>query len=96
VAAGSHSGGDRRDEDERCPHVAGEHLVERGDVELRGRTEDGDPGVVDENVDLAGVAGQPLDVRGVSEVGRNEAGFAAGVVDLLNRLGATGAVAAVN
>ena len=96
MAPGSHARSDRRDEEERRPDVAGEHLVERGDVELRGRAEERDPGVVDQDVDVADVARQALHVGGVAEVGGDEAGLAAGGGDLLDRLGAARGVAAVD
>jgi hypothetical protein len=56
VTARSHSWSERRDEEERRPDVAGEHFVERGDVELCGRSEERDPGVVDQDVDVADLA----------------------------------------
>jgi hypothetical protein len=37
---------------ERRANVAGEHLVERRDVKLRGRAEARDPGIVDQDVDV--------------------------------------------
>jgi hypothetical protein len=77
-------------------NIAGEHLVERGDVELCGRAEQRDPGVVDQDVDVTNVAYQVLHVGGVAEVGSDEAGLAAGGRDLLDRLGAAYGVAAVN
>ena len=75
----------------RCRDV----LVERGDVELGGRAEERDPGVVDQNVDVADVSCQALNIGRVTEVGSDEAGLAAGVGDLLHGLGYAGGVAAV-
>jgi hypothetical protein len=91
-----HSGSERRYEEERRPDVAGEHLVERGELELCGRAEKRDPGVVDQDVDVAGLARQPLHVGRVGEVGSDEARLPAGSSDLLDRLGTTRGVAAVN
>ena len=96
VAAGGHAGSERRDEEERRADVAGEHRVERGDVELRGRAEERDPGVVDQDVDVADVARQALHVGGVAQVGGDEAGLAAGGGDLLDRLARRAGVAAVD
>ena len=82
--------------EERCPDVAGEHPVERGDLELRGRAEERDPGVVDQDVHLADVVGQARHVGRVAEAGSDEAGLAASGSDLFDRLGATGGIATVN
>jgi hypothetical protein len=88
VAPRSHPGSKRRYKEEQRPKVAREHLVERRDVELCGRSEERDPGVVDQDVDLADVACQALHVGDVAEVGSEEAGFAARGGDFLDRLGA--------
>ena len=58
--------------------------------------EERDPGVVDQDVDVADLACQALHVGGVAEVGSDEAGLAAGGSDFLDRLGAARGVAAVN
>ena len=62
----------------------------------RGRAEERDPRVVDQDVDIADVACQALHVGGIAEVGGDEARLAAGGSDLLDRLGAARGVAAVN
>ena len=53
MAPGRHPGSDRRHKEERRPDVAGEHLVERRDVELSRWPEECNPGVVDPEVDPA-------------------------------------------
>jgi hypothetical protein len=58
--------------------------------------EERDPGVVDEDVNVADVAGQALNVGGIAQVGRDEARLAAGGGDLLDGLGAARGVAAVD
>ena len=90
------SGSERRHEEERRADVTGEHLVELSRVERRCRGPACDPGVVDQDVDLADFACQALHLRWVGEIGGDEAGLAAGVGDLVDRLRATGGVAAVN
>jgi hypothetical protein len=52
----------RGDEEERRPNVACEHLVEGGDVELCRRSEERDPGVVDQDVDVADLV-RPASVK---------------------------------
>jgi hypothetical protein len=78
AAAGGHSGSECRDEEERRADVAGEHLVERVDVELCGRAEERDPRVVDEDVDVADIAREALHVGRMAEIRSDEAGLAAG------------------
>jgi hypothetical protein len=91
-----HSGRESAHQEERRPHVAREHLVERGDVELAGGAEQRDPSVVDQDVDVANLVSQALDVGGVAEVRGDEAGLAARCCDLPDGLGAARGVAAVN
>ena len=55
-----------------------------------------DPGVVDQDVDVAYLACQALHVGGIAEVGSDEAGLAARAGDFLDRLGAARGVAAMN
>ena len=85
-----------RDEEERRADVAGEHPVKRVDVELRRRPEDGHPGVVDKDVDIADLAGEAPDVCGVAEVGGHEARLTASGGDRLDGLGATRRVTAMD
>jgi hypothetical protein len=96
VASCGHAGSERRHEDKRRAHVAREHSVERRDFELRGRSEEGDPRVVDDVADVADVVGEALNIRGVAQVGSDEARLAAGGGDLLDRFGAASSVTAVN
>src|SRR6202008_4530394 len=70
--------------------------VEGGDVELRGRSEARNPGVVDEDVDVADLARKPPHVVDVAEIGSNEARPAPRGGDLSDRLGAAVGVSAVN
>ena len=71
-------------------------LSNAADVELCGRAEERDPGVVDQDVDVADLARQPLHVGSIGEVGGDEAGLPASGLDLLDRLGASCLVTAVN
>jgi len=71
-------------------------LSKRNYVELSGRTEDRYPGVIDEDVDIADLACQALNVSGVAEVGSDEAGLTASGCDLLDGLRAARGVAAVD
>jgi len=54
AAALDRPGSQRPDEKKRRPDVAGEHLVVRRHLDLRRRAEHRDPGVVDQDVDVAG------------------------------------------
>ena len=79
-----------------APNVAGEHPVERGDVELRRRAEERDSGVVDQDVHLPDIARQARHVGGVTEVSGNKVGGAASGADLFDRVGAADGVSAMN
>jgi hypothetical protein len=96
VAPRRHSGSQCRDQEERGANVAGEHLVEYRRIELRRRAESRDSGVVDQDVDVAGLACQPLHIGSIGEVGGDETGLAARGGDLLDRLCASFRVTAVN
>jgi len=63
---------------------------------LGGRQELVDAGVVDEDVDLAGFAGQPFDVAAVGEVGADEASRPAVGDDLVDTLAAAQRISAVD
>ena len=88
-----HSGSQCCDEEERRPEVAGVHLVEYGRIELCRRAEGRDPGVVDQDADVASLA---LHVGWVAEAGSDESGLAAVGGDLLDRLRAARGLAAVD
>src|SRR4051794_15036354 len=71
-------------------------LSNAADVELCGRSEDRYPGVIDEDVDVAGLACQARNVSGVAEVRTDEAGLTSSGCDLLDGLRAARGVAAVD
>ncbi len=74
----------------------GEEPVEGRRVEVRGRPEPGEPGVVDQYVDRAGLAGEVVQPGRVGEVGRHEAGLAALRGDRVDHRGAAIDVAPVH
>jgi hypothetical protein len=73
LPAGCHPRRERRDEIERCTDIGGEHAIERGDVELRGRPPRRESGIVDQDVDVAGLLGKPPDLCRTTKVGCEEA-----------------------
>lgn len=58
--------------EERRAHVACEHRVIVGDLHLLGRCPDRAPGIVDQDVDLTGLGGEPVDAGRVPEVRLDE------------------------
>src|SRR6185295_1109134 len=96
VASCCHPWSERCDEEERRPHVAGEHRVERRDLEFSRRSEERYPGGGDQDVDVVYLACEALHVGGIAEVGTHGAGLAARRGDLLDRLGTARDVAAMH
>src|SRR5450755_4785608 len=63
------------------PDVDGEELIEGGHVEFRGGPEPRHPGVVNQDVDRAGLLDQIVYPGALAEISRDEAGLAAVGVD---------------
>ena len=76
--------------------VGGEQPIQRLGVQLCRRAEPGEAGVVDQDVDVADLLGEPQRFCGFAQVGGHESGRAAGVFDLGDHRAATGGVAAVH
>jgi hypothetical protein len=76
--------------------LAGEQRVERLDFEVRRCAEPGEPGVVDQDVNLADSLDQALEVGWIAEVGADEARLAARSGNRVDSLGASGGVAAMD
>ena len=77
-------------------NVGGEHLVEGGLVELVGRAEPRESGVVDQYVDRAHGGGKLARGPRLGQIGGNETGPSTASLDGLDRLGAANDVAAVH
>ena len=73
VAPCRHARRERCDEKERCADVAGEHGVERVDVEVGGGAEQKEAGVVAQYVNVAGVLDHLAEFGGIAEIGCHEA-----------------------
>src|SRR5204862_5771022 len=87
---------ERGDEEECGADVAGEQGVERLDFEVRRCAEPGEPGVVDQDVNLAHSLDQALEIGWIAEVGADEARLAARGGNRVDSLGASGGVAAMD
>ena len=96
AAPGGHLRGQRRDQEVGSPDVGGEEPVEGRHVEIPGRPEPGDPGVVDQDVDRAGLLDEVLELARVAQVGGGEPGLAALGGDGVDHGPATVGVAAVH
>src|SRR5437667_12420082 len=96
LAPRRHPRRERRDEEECGADVAGEQRVERLDFEVRRYAEPGEPGVVDQDVNLADSLDQALEVGWIAEVGADEARLAARSGNRVDSLGASGGVAAMD
>src|SRR5437667_8858713 len=96
LAPRRHPRRERRDEEECGADVAGEQRVERLDFEVRRYAEPGEPGVVDQDVNLADSLDQALEVGWIAEVGADEARLAARCGNCVDSLGASGGVAAMD
>ena len=79
-----------------APDVGGEEPVEGRHVEVRGRPEPGEAGVVDQHVDRAGLLDEVVQLGRVAEVGRHEAGLAALGGDRVDHRGAAAGVPSVH
>src|SRR5207247_4494500 len=90
LAPRRHPRRERRDEEECGADVAGEQRVERLDFEVRRYAEPGEPGVVDQDVNLADSLDQALEVGWIAEVGADEARLAARGGKCVDSLGASG------
>ena len=77
ASPGGHLRGQRSDQEVRRPDVGGEEPVEGRHIEFGRRPEPGEPGVVDQDVNRAGLLGQVVQLGGVAEVGGHEAGLPA-------------------
>src|SRR5207253_4556122 len=77
AAPGRHLGGEGGDEEVRRPDVRGEKAVEGSHIEIRCRPEPAEAGVVDQDVDCAGLLDEVVERGRVAEIGGDEAGLAA-------------------
>ena len=83
-------------QDVRRSHVGVEMEVEVGVIGFERRCEFVHAGVVDQNVNLPRLGGQPANVVGVGQVGGDESCFTACIFDIVHRLGPALSVAAVH
>ena len=86
----------RSDEEVRRSDVGGEKPIEGRHVELRRRSEPGEPGVVDQDVDPADLLDQTLQLGRIAEIGGHEARLAALGCDGVNDCFTTAGVASVH
>src|SRR5207302_9536492 len=96
LAPGRHARRERGNEKERGADVAGEQRVERLDFEVRRCAEPGEPGVVDQDVNIADSFDETLEVGWIAEVRADEARPPAQGGNRFDGLGASGGVAAMD
>ena len=96
VAAGHHFRGQHRHQQVGGLHVGGEQLIQRVDGQLCRRAEPGEPGIVDQDVDVADLLGQPQRLRRFAQVCTHEPSCASDVFDLCDHRSAPAGVTAVH
>jgi hypothetical protein len=86
----------RSNEKVRSADVTGEQRVEVIDLEFRGRAEDSETGVVDQDINVAHLASQPRRPTRIAQVRTYEPAASARALDDIDHLGAAARIAAVD
>src|SRR5712691_10332703 len=84
------------DEEERRPDIGGEHRIEGRERKGFRGSPHREPGVVNQDVDVANLLGETGDARGVGEVSGDEVGATALQLDFFDRLDTARSVATMH